>query len=83
MRIGASTGAFEIGPTTGPGAPSLDVDEDRMILTITREKKIFLGETELPFSTLKDKLVGNIKLKHDKPLNRPWLSAKVRGTCGF
>jgi biopolymer transport protein TolR len=49
-------------------APSLDVEEDRMVLTLTKDKKIFLSETEIAYATLRDKLVGNIKLKRDKQL---------------
>lgn len=49
-------------------AQTLNVKEDRAVLTLTREKKIFLGATEIPYDQLKDKLVGNMKLKNDKEI---------------
>src|SRR6476469_9919860 len=47
-------------------AQTLDVQEDRLVLAITRERKIFLGTTELQFEELREKLVGNLKLHDDK-----------------
>ncbi|MCK5690291.1 ExbD/TolR family protein [Myxococcota bacterium] len=47
-------------------AQMLQVKEDRMILTITKERKIFIGERNIPYEELRDKLVGNIKLRKDK-----------------
>ena len=49
-------------------APTLDVDEDRLVLTVTKERKLFIGETEIPYTQLRDKLVGNTKLARDKQL---------------
>ena len=47
-------------------APALDVKEDRLVLTITNERRIFLGKAELVYPELRDKLVGNLKLRADK-----------------
>lgn len=47
---------------------ALNVDEDRIIMTLTKNKQIFLGETELPYKNLRDKLVGNVKLQRDKEI---------------
>ncbi len=49
-------------------AQTLDVQEDRLVLALTRERKIFLGKTELSYPELRDKLVGNIRLRDDKQL---------------
>ena len=49
-------------------AQTLDVKEDRLILTLTKGKKIFIGTTEVPYGQLRDKLVGNIKLRRDKEI---------------
>lgn len=49
-------------------AQTLDVKENRLILTLTRDRKVFLGTTEIPHSELRDKLVGNIKLRNDKQI---------------
>jgi len=53
-------------PTTK--AEAIDVKEDRIILTITKNKNIFLGETELPYETLREKLLSNLRLKEDKEI---------------
>ncbi len=47
-------------------APALDVEAKRAVLTITRDKKVYLGDTEIPYAELKQKLSHNIKLKADK-----------------
>ena len=48
-------------------APTLDVSkEDRAVLTITKEKRIFLGKAEIPRKELRDKLLANIKIRDDK-----------------
>ena len=47
-------------------APTLDVNEDRMVLTLTKKRAIFIGETEIVYADLADKLVGNLKLRQDK-----------------
>jgi biopolymer transport protein TolR len=49
-------------------APALNVKEDRVVLTLSADKKIFLGKVEIPRAELQDKLVGNIKLQRDKEI---------------
>jgi biopolymer transport protein TolR len=49
-------------------AAPLDVKEDRVVLTLTREQRIYIGKTEIPRAQLKDKLVGNVKLKRDREI---------------
>ncbi|OGQ79622.1 MAG: protein TolR [Deltaproteobacteria bacterium RIFOXYA12_FULL_58_15] len=55
-------------------AAALDSKEDRIILTVTAEKKIYIsnasikGATEIPYAQLRDKLVGNAKLEQDKEI---------------
>ncbi|MBI3179929.1 MAG: ExbD/TolR family protein [Deltaproteobacteria bacterium] len=49
-------------------APALTVKEDRVIMTITKDRRIYLGEDEIPHAALRDKLVGNLKLKRDKEI---------------
>lgn len=50
-------------------AQALDVQEHHSVLTLTRDKKIYLGDTEIGYPELRDKLVGNIKLAGDKQLD--------------
>jgi biopolymer transport protein TolR len=49
-------------------AQSLDVNPDLVVLSITKERRIYLGETELPYASLKAKLTSNIKLRKDKEI---------------
>lgn len=49
-------------------APALDVKEDRLILTLTADKRIYIGKTELLYAELREKLVGNVKLQRDKEI---------------
>jgi len=43
--------------------------EQPMILSLTKEKKIFIGKTEVPYEELEVKLVNNEKLKKDKKID--------------
>ena len=47
-------------------AQTMDAQENRLVLTITKERQIYLGPAEILYSELRDKLVGNIKLHADK-----------------
>ena len=49
-------------------APTMDVKEERVVLTLTKEQRIYIGKTEIPYKLLKDRLVGNIKLQKDKEI---------------
>jgi biopolymer transport protein TolR len=49
-------------------APTLDVKSERVVLTITKEQRIFIGETEIPYAQLKAKVTDNLKLRRDKEL---------------
>ena len=49
-------------------APTLDVNPDLVILTLTKERKIFLGDAEIPRAELSDKLTHNLKLRVDKEI---------------
>jgi biopolymer transport protein TolR len=45
-----------------------DVNEGRLIMTLTKDKKIYVGKAEIPYEELRDKLVANVKLKEDKEI---------------
>jgi len=47
-------------------AETLDVNPDLLILTLTKEQKIFIGQEEILRDDLHDKLLYNIKLRADK-----------------
>lgn len=65
-------------PTTR--AQPLDVQENRLVLTLTDQKRVFLGETEIAYADLRDKLVGNIRLRADKQI---YLHADRKLPYGF
>ena len=47
-------------------AQTMDAQENRLVLTITKDHHIYIGPTEILYAELHDKLVGNIKLNADK-----------------
>jgi biopolymer transport protein TolR len=49
-------------------APRMDVEEQKLILTITKEQKVILGETEVPYDRLEDALTTNERLQRDREL---------------
>jgi len=49
-------------------APTLDVKSERVVLTITKDQRIFIGETEIPYPQLRAKVTDNLKLHRDKEL---------------
>lgn len=49
-------------------AQAMEDDSDRSILTLTRNKEIFLGEIEIPRKMLRRRLMANPKLKKDQEI---------------
>ena len=49
-------------------AKPLPADEQKLVLTIDRQKRLFLGRTELRWPDLEDKLRHNAKLQAEKEL---------------
>lgn len=49
-------------------AQALDVQEKRNVLTLTRERKVFLGEAEIPLAELRDRLTNNVRLQQEKQI---------------
>ncbi|MEM6733547.1 MAG: ExbD/TolR family protein [Myxococcota bacterium] len=49
-------------------APSLNVDEERLILTIRKDRSLFIGEVEIPYEEIETKLAANVKLQREKEL---------------
>lgn len=47
---------------------ALDAQQERFILSVHKDRSIFVGETEIPYAELREKLVGNVKLQRDKQL---------------
>ncbi len=49
-------------------AQQMEHAEEKLVLTITRDKKVSLGDTEIPFDQLEVKLSTNARLQKDKEL---------------
>lgn len=49
-------------------APRMDLDEEKLILSISAEQKVFLGETEVPFDTLEQALVSNERMQREREI---------------
>jgi biopolymer transport protein TolR len=61
-------------------APRMDMDEQKLLLSITKEQKVFLGEAEVPFDKLEQALTTNDRLRRDKEL---YLQADASVPYGF
>ncbi|MEM6533213.1 MAG: biopolymer transporter ExbD [Myxococcota bacterium] len=49
-------------------APSLNVDDERLILTVRKDRKLFIGEDEIPYEQMEQMLSANPKLQESKEL---------------
>ena len=47
-------------------APNIDSAQPKLVLSITKERHVYLGETEIAYAELKDKLTTNERLKREK-----------------
>lgn len=49
-------------------APRLDMDDEKLLLTVTKERKVFLGKVEVPYDRLEEALSTNQRLQRDKEI---------------
>ena len=49
-------------------APTMEIDEEKLLLSITVDKKVFLGEAEVPQERLEEALLANERLQREKEL---------------
>ena len=49
-------------------ATTMSADEGKLILTVTKEKRVYLGKMEIPFAEVEAKLKANAKVQQDKEL---------------
>ena len=61
-------------------APRMDVEEQKLILSIDKQQKVFLGEVEVPYDRLEDALTNNARLQAEKEL---YLQADETVPYGF
>ena len=46
-------------------APRMEMDEEKMILSIDIDQKVYLGETEVPADRLEEALLNNARIQED------------------
>jgi len=61
-------------------APRMEMEEEKLLLTITKDRKVLLGETEIPYDKLEDALVHNERLQREREL---YLQADETVPYGF
>jgi biopolymer transport protein TolR len=49
-------------------APRMDIDEQKLLLTIDREERVFLGEDEIASERLEDVLLHNERLQREREI---------------
>ena len=49
----------------GGRAPRMEMDEEKLILSIDAEQRVFLGEEEVPADRLEEALLNNARLQED------------------
>ncbi len=49
-------------------AEPIEDDAEKLVLTVTRERKVFLGDHEIPFGQLEEKLATNAKVQKEREL---------------
>jgi biopolymer transport protein TolR len=47
-------------------ATTMTNDEGKLILTINKDKRVFLGKMEIPFAQVEEKLKANAKVQQDR-----------------
>jgi biopolymer transport protein TolR len=61
-------------------APRMDVEQQKLLLSITKDQKVYLGETEVPYDKLENALTTNTRLQQDREL---YLQADEAVPYGF
>jgi biopolymer transport protein TolR len=61
-------------------AARMDVEEQKLLLSITKDQKVFLGETEIPYEQLETALTTNVRLQREREL---YLQADENVPYGF
>lgn len=49
-------------------APRMDIEEQKLLLTIDKDRKVFLGETEVPYDNLEAALTTNERLQREREI---------------
>lgn len=61
-------------------APQVQLDEEKLLMTVTRDQKVYLGRDEIAFEKLEATLLGNERMQREKEL---YLQADETVPYGF
>ncbi len=61
-------------------APAMALDQEKLLLTVTDDEKVYLGETEVPYDRLEAALTSNARLQQEKEL---YVQADEAARYGF
>jgi biopolymer transport protein TolR len=61
-------------------APRMEVEQEKLLLTITKEREVYLGETLVPYEKLEEALTTNTRLQQEREL---YLQADETVPYGF
>jgi biopolymer transport protein TolR len=61
-------------------APRMEVEPEKLLLTITKDQKVYLGETEVPYENLEQALTTNTRLQTEREV---YLQADQNVPYGF
>jgi len=61
-------------------AERMEVEQEKLLLTIDKDRKVFLGETEVPYDKLEQALTSNTRLQQEREL---YLQADETVPYGF
>jgi biopolymer transport protein TolR len=49
-------------------APAMEMDQEKLLLTVTADEKVYLGQDEVPYDRLETALSNNARLRADKEI---------------
>lgn len=61
-------------------APQMELNDEKLLLTVTSDGKVYLGETEIPAENLEPALLNNSRLQRDREL---YVQADTEAKYGF
>lgn len=49
-------------------APAMEMQNEKLLLTVTRDQRVYLGENEVPYDRLEQTLLSNARMQTEKEL---------------
>lgn len=61
-------------------APAMEMNQEKLLLTVTEDERVYLGETEVPYDRLESAIAGNARIQQEKEL---YVQADAAAHYGF